>query len=115
MVLGLEDLRWGEVVGLPVSDRVSVRGPGSAAGRAVLCSNGGGALYVDTLKNGRARTVPLLAWLLDPPQCWMPCALPDQSCARMGSRTVAGLLPFSLVIKSAGRTHRLDDPQDSEK
>jgi integrase len=26
----------------------------------VLCSNGGGALYVDTLKNRRARTVPLV-------------------------------------------------------
>jgi len=60
MFLGLEGLRWGEVVGLQVGDRVSVRGPGLRLSRAVLCSNGGGALYVDTLKNGRARTVPLV-------------------------------------------------------
>jgi integrase len=60
MVLGLEGLRWGEVAGLQVDDRVSVPGPGLRLSRAVLCSNGGGALYVDTLKNRRARTVPLV-------------------------------------------------------
>jgi integrase len=60
MVLGLEGLRWGEVAGLQVGDRVSVPGPGLRLSRAVLCSNGGGALYVDTLKNRRARTVPLV-------------------------------------------------------
>lgn len=59
MVLGLEGLRWGEVAGLQVGDRVSVPGPGLRLSRAVLCSSGGGALYVDTLKNRRARTVPL--------------------------------------------------------
>ena len=60
MVLGLEGLRWGEVAGLQVGDRVSVPGPGLRLSRAVLCSNGGGAVYVDTLKNRRARTVPLV-------------------------------------------------------
>ena len=60
MVLGLEGLRWGEVAGLQVGDRVSVPGPGLRLSRTVLCSNGGGALYVDTLKNRRARTVPLV-------------------------------------------------------
>lgn len=59
MVLGLEGLRWGEVAGLQVGDRVSVPGPGLRLSRAVLCSSGGGALYVDTLKNRLARTVPL--------------------------------------------------------
>ena len=53
MILGLEGLRWGEVAGLQVGDRVSVPGPGLRLSRAVLCSNGGGALYVDTVKNYR--------------------------------------------------------------
>ena len=35
-----------------------VPGPGLRLSRAVLASNGGGELYVDTLKNKRARTVP---------------------------------------------------------
>jgi hypothetical protein len=30
--------------------------------RMVLASNGGGELYVDMLKNKRARTVPLCRW-----------------------------------------------------
>jgi hypothetical protein len=37
-----------------------VPGPGLRLSRAVLASNGGGELYVDTLKNKRARTVPLV-------------------------------------------------------
>jgi integrase len=60
LMLGLQGLRWGELAGLQVGDRVSVRGPGLRLLRAVLASNGGGALYVDTLKNKRRRTVPLL-------------------------------------------------------
>jgi integrase len=58
MVLGLEGLRWSEVAGLQVGDRVSVPGPGLRLSRTVLASNGGGALYVDSLKSRRARTVP---------------------------------------------------------
>jgi len=60
MVLGLEGLRWGRSPGLQVGDPVSVPGAGLWLSRAVLCSNGGGALYVDTLENRRARTVPLV-------------------------------------------------------
>jgi integrase len=67
-VLALAGLRWGELAGLQVGDRVSVPGPGLRLSRAVLASGGGGALYVDTLKNHRARTVPLVA-----PECQM-CA-----------------------------------------
>ena len=52
-VLALARLRWGELAGLQVGDRVSVPGPGLRLSRAVLAS-GGGALYVDTLKNHRA-------------------------------------------------------------
>ena len=63
-VLALAGLRWGELAGLQVGDRVSVPGPGLRLRRAVLASGGGGALYVDTLKNHRARTVPLVADLV---------------------------------------------------
>jgi Phage integrase family len=59
-VLALQGLRWGELAGLQVGDRVMVSGPGLRLSRAVLASNGGGELYVDTLKNKRARTVPLV-------------------------------------------------------
>src|SRR5207248_11551091 len=48
-VLALAGLRWGELAGLQVGDRVSVPGPGLRLSRAVLASEGGGALYVDTL------------------------------------------------------------------
>ena len=63
-VLALAGLRWGELAGLQVGDRVSVPGPGLRLSRAVLASGGGGALYVDTLKNHRPRTVPLVAALV---------------------------------------------------
>ena len=63
-VLALAGLRWGELAGLQVGDRVSVPGPGLRLRRAVLASGGGGALYVDTLKNNRARTVPLVVDLV---------------------------------------------------
>jgi len=49
----------GELAGLQVGDRVPVPGPGLRLRRTVLTSGGGGAQYVDTLKNNRARTVPL--------------------------------------------------------
>jgi len=85
LVLGLTGLRWGELAGLHVADRVTVPGPGLRLTRTVLASRGGGALYVDTLKNSRARTVPLVdelvpivdrwsagkppgAWLFDAPE-----------------------------------------------
>ena len=63
-VLALAGLRWGELAGLQVGDRVSVPGAGLRLSRAVLASEGGGALYIDTLKNHRARTVPLVAELV---------------------------------------------------
>jgi integrase len=64
LVLGLGGLRWGELAGLRVGDRVSVPGPGLRLQRAVLASGGNGELFVDTLKNKRARTVPLVAALV---------------------------------------------------
>jgi site-specific recombinase XerD len=63
-VLALAGLRWGELAGLQVGERISVPGAGLRLRRAVLASEGGGALYVDTLKNHRARTVPLVAELV---------------------------------------------------
>jgi len=80
LVLGLTGLRWGELAGLHVADRVSVPGPGLRLTRTVLASGGGGALYVDTLKNSRARTVPLVDDLVPivdrwsagkPPGAWL--------------------------------------------
>ena len=62
-VLALAGLRWGELAGLQVGDRVSVPGPGLRLRRAMLAGGGGGALYLDTLKNNRARTVPLVVGL----------------------------------------------------
>jgi integrase len=59
-VLAFHGLRWGELAGLQVADRVMVPGRGLRLSRAVLASNGGGTLYIDTLKNKRARTVPLV-------------------------------------------------------
>ena len=59
-VLAMQGLRWGELAGLQVGDQVMVPGPWLRLSRAVLASKGGGELYVDTLKNQRARTVPLV-------------------------------------------------------
>jgi hypothetical protein len=54
-VLALAGLRWGELAGLQVGDRVSVPGPGLRLRRTLLASGGGGALSVDTLKSNRGR------------------------------------------------------------
>ena len=40
----MQGLRWGELAGLQVGDRVMVPGPGLRLSRAVLASNGGGEL-----------------------------------------------------------------------
>jgi integrase len=78
MVLGLEGLRWGEVAGLQVGDRVSVPGPGLRLSRTVLASNGGGALFVDSLKNRRARTVPLIAAVVPIVERWAAGKSPSE-------------------------------------
>jgi len=59
VVLGLCGLRWGELAGLKISDRVSVPGPGLRLQRAVLVSSAKGDLNVDSLKGRRSRTVAL--------------------------------------------------------
>lgn len=64
LVLGLAGLRWGELAGIQVGDRISVPGQGLRLQRAVLASGGSGELFVDTLKSNRARTVPLVAALV---------------------------------------------------
>jgi integrase len=43
-----------------VRDFITVPGRGLRLQRTVLASNGGGQLYVDSLKNRRGRTVPLV-------------------------------------------------------
>jgi integrase len=79
-VLGLCGLRWGELAGLQVGDRVKVPGEGLRLQRTVLASSSKGGLYVDTLKGRRSRTVALPAAvvpILDlwsaglPPSAWM--------------------------------------------
>lgn len=77
LVLALGGLRWGELAGLQVSDRVRVPGPGLGLRRAVPASAGGGALYVDTLKNNRAQTVPLVMDLMPIVDRWSAEKAPD--------------------------------------
>jgi Phage integrase family len=104
-VLALAGLRWGELAGLQVGDRVSVPGPGLRLTRAVLASEGGGALYIDTLKNHRARTVPLVAELGPIIDRWSagrsrrPGCSPHRAAGHCGSRTGSG--------QSAGGTARV--------
>jgi integrase len=76
-VLALAGLRWGELAGLQVGDRVLVPGPGLRLRRAVLASGGGGALYVDTLKGNQARTVPLVMDLVPIVDRWSSGKAPD--------------------------------------
>jgi integrase len=59
-VLALAGLRWAELAGLKVGDRVKVPGEGLRLQRTVMSSRDKGALFVDTLKSKRARTVPLV-------------------------------------------------------
>ena len=59
VVLAYTGLRWGELAGLKISDRVGVPGPGLRVQRAALAGGGRGDLYIDSLKNHQARTVPL--------------------------------------------------------
>jgi integrase len=59
-VLTLAGLRWGELAGLRVGDRVKVPGEGLRLQRTVMSSKDKGALFVDTMKNKRSRTIPLV-------------------------------------------------------
>lgn len=61
LVLGMGGLRWGELAGLQVGDLIHVPGRGLRLQRAVLASGAGGELFTDSLKNKRARTVPLIS------------------------------------------------------
>ena len=63
-VLALGGLRWGELAGLQVGDRVSVPGAGLRLQRALLTTSDAGKPVVDSLKSNRARTVPLIGPLV---------------------------------------------------
>jgi integrase len=69
-ILGLAGLRWGELAGLQVGDRVAVPGQGLRLQRSVLASSKGGELFVDSLKGKRARTVPLVTELVPLVDAW---------------------------------------------
>ncbi len=59
-ILALGGLRWSEMAGLQVGDRVHIPGPGLRLQRAVMAGSDKGDLFVDTLKSKRSRTVPLV-------------------------------------------------------
>ena len=63
LFLGLTGLRWSELAGLRVSDVIEVPGLGVRVQRATTSSGGGGRLVTDSVKNNRARTVPVVAEL----------------------------------------------------
>lgn len=63
-VLALAGLRWAELAGLRVGDRVKVPGPGLRLQRTVMSNVANGSLFEDTLKSKRSRTVPLVAELV---------------------------------------------------
>jgi integrase len=77
-VLALTGMRWGELAGLRVGDRIRVPGQGLRLQRAVLASSDTGELYEDTLKNHAARTVPLVAELVPILDSWSAGKSDDQ-------------------------------------
>jgi integrase len=81
-VLGLAGLRWGELAGLRVGDRIAVPGPGLRLQRSVLASSKRGDLFVDTLKGKRSRTVPLVAALVPLVNAWASGKQVPPGCSR---------------------------------
>ena len=69
-VLAFSGLRWGELAGLQVGDRVRVPGEGLRLQRSVMSSRDKGALFEDTLKSKRSRTVPLVDGLVPVVEKW---------------------------------------------
>nr|MDQ6949212.1 tyrosine-type recombinase/integrase [Actinomycetota bacterium] len=79
ILLAYTGLRWGELAGLRVGDQICVPGPGLRLQRAAL-AGGGGDLFIDSLKDHQARTVPLTSHAADivahwgrnrPPSEWL--------------------------------------------
>ena len=68
--LGLSGVRWGEATGLQVGDLTTTPGPGVRLQRAVLSSRADGTVFVDSLKNKRSRTVPLVPELVPLVRRW---------------------------------------------
>ena len=103
---------------------MSFPGFGLRLRRAVLASGGGGALDVDTLKNNRARTVPLVVDLVPIVDRWSAGKAPDawlfdapgggplresnwkRSVGWRAATAAAGLAGFP---GSCGARHRVDD------
>jgi integrase len=76
-VLAFTGLRWAELAGLKVGDRVRVPGEGLRLQRTVMSSRDKGSLFVDTLKNKRSRTVPIVAQVVPIIDKWSEGKGPD--------------------------------------
>ena len=76
-VLAYTGLRWGELAGLRADDLVQLPGAGLRVERALLASQGGGSLDFDSVKSGRARTVPLVAMVVPILERWVDGKSPD--------------------------------------
>ena len=59
-LLAYTGMRWGELAGLQVGDRIRVPGSGLRLQRAAIAGGGSGDVYIDTLKDHEARTIPLV-------------------------------------------------------
>ena len=120
LVLGMAGLRWGEVAGLQVGDRVSAPGQGLRLQRAVLASSKKGELFVDTLKGKRSRTVPLVRRLVPIIDAWAKDKPDDEwlfSAPRggpLGEANWKRAVGWSAAAKAIGRpTLRVHDLRHS--
>jgi integrase len=78
IVLAYTGLRWGELAGLQTRDIVEVPSVGLRLQRAVLAGRGQRHLFVDSLKNHQARTVPLTGGPLEIVRAWSAGRGPEQ-------------------------------------
>jgi hypothetical protein len=78
VLLAEQALQWGELASLRVGDVVMAPGPGLRVVRAVLRSNGGGELYVNSVKSNRSRTVPIVSGVEPIIGGWTAGKTPDE-------------------------------------
>lgn len=110
-VLALAGLRWGELAGLRVGDRVRVPGEGLRLQRAVMASSSRGDLFVDTLKNKRARTVPLVPSLLPVVERWAEGKSAEDWLFHAPRGGPLSESNWKRSVDWSGATHRLGKPR----